>query len=355
MRVLAPQDRGAVKDWIDGCGDQAQGKVVLDSLANLQKGEGWVWFPEGAHLERSKFPAIKTFDSSATPEDGQERAAPKRAADVDLSEIRKMLADAAAEAQANDPKVLRARIAELEKEAVALRTEFHPSSTEPDPEDLAAERRTGYLEGRAEGNRAVNALKSAVNAALDGIGMPPQAHKIEAALLPSEPTAPQRKAPAGRQSSDSGLSKAERQLLIALAQRQPKALEQEQLAVFSGYSVGTGHFNNTVGALRSKEYITKGWPVSILPAGLEALGDYERLPTGRALLDWWCGRLSKAERAILLAAAHVYPNALSQDEWAGRAGYESGTGHFNNSLGRLRTLQLLSGRGEIKASENLFS
>jgi inorganic triphosphatase YgiF len=174
-------------------------------------------------------------------------------------------------------------------------------------------------------------------------------------LLPSEPTAPQRKAPAGRQSSDSGLSKAERQLLIALAQRQPKALEQEQLAVFSGYSVGTGHFNNTVGALRSKEYITKGWPVSILPAGLEALGDYERLPTGRALLDWWCGRLSKAERAILLAAAHVYPNALSKDELAGRAGYESGTGHFNNSLGRLRTLQLLSGRGEIKASENLFS
>lgn len=40
MRVIAPQDRQAIKDWIDGAGDPTQGKQILDSLAGLQRGEG---------------------------------------------------------------------------------------------------------------------------------------------------------------------------------------------------------------------------------------------------------------------------------------------------------------------------
>src|SRR3990167_10105328 len=115
MRVLAPQDREALWDWIMGCGDKVQGKEVLDSLAGLQRGEGWVWYPEGKYLKRTRFPAISTFDSSATPVDGHAAPAPKRAADVDMAEIKTALADAVREAEANDPKLLRRRIAELEK------------------------------------------------------------------------------------------------------------------------------------------------------------------------------------------------------------------------------------------------
>ncbi len=116
MRVLAPQDREAVQDWIKGCGDLVAGKQVLDSLAQLQRGEGWVWYPEGGHLQRTKFPPIKTFDSSATPTDGHTIKAPKGAADIDMTEIKAALADAVREAEANDPKLLRKRIADLERE-----------------------------------------------------------------------------------------------------------------------------------------------------------------------------------------------------------------------------------------------
>lgn len=375
MRVLAPQDRAAVKDWIDGCGDQAQGKVVLDSLANLQRGEGWVWFPEGAHLVRSKFPAIKTFDSSATPEDGHQVAAPKRAADVDLSEIKKMLADAAAEAEANDPKALRKKIAELEKllggdkaPDGSASLEYARSMGWLSPQDHSAmcEEHGQHLADYGTRVIALGADVRKLGEEIDDarnstIKYYSKSHPFKAsAPAPRQreanaaPAPRAREAPAARQPGGSGLSKAERQLLIALAQNQPKALEQDQLAILAGYAPSTGHFNNNVGALRSKEYITRGWPVSILPAGLEALGNYERLPTGRALLDWWCNKLAKAERAILLAGAEAYPHALTKDELARRAGYEANTGHFNNSLGRLRTLQLLIGRGEIKASESLF-
>jgi hypothetical protein len=80
----------------------------------------------------------------------------------------------------------------------------------------------------------------------------------------------------------------------------------------------------------------------------------EPLPTGSALVDYWRNRLGKAERLILETLAHAYPVGLNKEEVAARAGYEANGGGFNNALGRLRTLELVQGRGELKASDNLF-
>ena len=49
-----------------------------------------------------------------------------------------------------------------------------------------------------------------------------------------------------------------------------------------------------------------------------------------------------------------YPDALTREEVAAKAGYEANGGGFNNALGRLRTLELVQGRGEMRASDNLF-
>jgi hypothetical protein len=50
----------------------------------------------------------------------------------------------------------------------------------------------------------------------------------------------------------------------------------------------------------------------------------------------------------------VYPRALIKDELSAKAGYEANGGGINNALGRLRTLELVHGRGELRASGNLF-
>jgi DNA helicase HerA-like ATPase len=76
MRVLHPSDRGAVSDWIKGCGDLELGAKVLNSLAQMDRGEGWVWSPEiGLGPERVKFPMFKTYDSfrPQTAEDAKPR------------------------------------------------------------------------------------------------------------------------------------------------------------------------------------------------------------------------------------------------------------------------------------------
>ena len=153
MRLIAPQDREAVKDWIDGCGDAKKGKEVLDSLASLGRGEGWAWYPEGNYLERLTFPRIRTFDSSATPTDGEAPAAPKTLADIDLSAVNAALTAAVEEAKANDPKLLRAEVDRLRRELAAERAK--PA----DPEAMVREGRSRGLEDRiAELERRVSSL-----------------------------------------------------------------------------------------------------------------------------------------------------------------------------------------------------
>lgn len=48
------------------------------------------------------------------------------------------------------------------------------------------------------------------------------------------------------------------------------------------------------------------------------------------------------------------PRRISVQDLAKAAGYEPKGGGFRNALGKLRTLQLIDGRGELRASDALF-
>ena len=150
------------------------------------------------------------------------------------------------------------------------------------------------------------------------------------------------------------LAAGERRILTALAQY-PAGRSKVQVAVLTGYAATGGGFNNYLGALRSHGLIEgDGDNLRVSESGIRALGSWEPLPTGAALIDYWRSRLGKAERLILEALTQVYPNALTKDELAVNAGYEPSGGGFNNALSRLRTLELAQGRGELRASDNFF-
>jgi hypothetical protein len=150
------------------------------------------------------------------------------------------------------------------------------------------------------------------------------------------------------------LAAGERRILTALAQY-PAGRSKVQVAVLTGCAATGGGFNNYLGALRSHGLIEgDGDNLRVSESGIRALGSWEPLPTGAALIDYWRSRLGKAERLILEALTQVYPNALTKDELAVNAGYEPSRGGFNNALSRLRTLELAQGRGELRASDNFF-
>jgi hypothetical protein len=71
-------------------------------------------------------------------------------------------------------------------------------------------------------------------------------------------------------------------------------------------------------------------------------------------VEHWLGQLPKAERLILQALVEAAPQALTKQELATRTGYSAWGGGLNNALGRLRTLELIVGSRELRASEVFF-
>ncbi|NNM75093.1 ATP-binding protein [Enterovirga aerilata] len=83
LRLVAPQDRKAVEEWIADQADKKTGAEIVASLPTLGTGEGWVWSPEIDLLKRIGFPPLRTFDSSRPGADDEIGAAGLPAIDVE--------------------------------------------------------------------------------------------------------------------------------------------------------------------------------------------------------------------------------------------------------------------------------
>ena len=118
LRVVGPNDRRAIEDYLKADADDEQRKVLMGSLGSLEIGEAWLWEPGGEPplFHRVHIRERRTFNSSATPKPGQKRVEPHRFADVDLAAIKEQMADSIERATRDDPKILHRRIAELERQ-----------------------------------------------------------------------------------------------------------------------------------------------------------------------------------------------------------------------------------------------
>ena len=93
MKLTSSQDREAVGRWIQGQGNRADGQRILAELPRLGRGEGFLWAPSDDVLARVKFPLIRTFDSSRTPQRDERIAVPRTLAAVDVSAVVRALAE----------------------------------------------------------------------------------------------------------------------------------------------------------------------------------------------------------------------------------------------------------------------
>jgi uncharacterized protein len=359
MQLTGPQDRDAIGAWIEGQADRDEGKRVLAELPKLPKGEGYVWSPSHDFLDRVKFGRLSTFDSSAGPASS---APAPRVQDADLSGIAAKVQEIRDRQRENDPDALRARIAELEK------AQPHEASDEA----LRAEYDRGYLNGRRDAATALAGHFSKLAPAIEQAGAAlfdlrqdvgawalsaaDNERQTDAAAAPkvARHSAPP---PTTRSNgkANGSLPKAERAILTAAAQRNPKQSSRAQLSLLSGYSITSSTFANALGALRTLGLIDgKGDENHITPAGLRAAGQVDPMPTGRQLVDWWISRLPKAEAALLRVAAEYHPRAISRERLSQESGYSLTSSSFANALGRLRSLSLIQGRGDVQATADLF-
>lgn len=355
----------SLEKWLS-FGDAAMGKEVIASLPTLPTGEAWAWMA-GAHVPTHvKIGPKHSFHPDRRVMRGDTEAAQKKRVDTgdfvaNLKERLEKLAVPKAKPVNSIPKIAAPSQPGYTKADIdASEARGYARGFEAGRSGSIGILRVGVADYEKAMRQALAAPLAELRAALDrsaAITVPgasvPVAQRIE--QRPSKPSVAG-SSPAGH-ANGSGeavdgrrIGKAERSILIALAQHGP--CEKPRLAILAGYSANGGGFNNSLGALRSAGFVTRDATIAITSEGLAALGSYEPLPTGRALFEWWVQSpsLGKAERAILTASVDA-GRAMTKDEIATAAGYEANGGGFNNALGRLRTLGLLAGRGEISPAE----
>lgn len=379
MRVTHPLDRQAMKKWIDGCDDPTKGEEVLTSLASMPRGTGWVWSPEiGFGPTKVAFQRFRTYDSFRPAKATDARLLGW--ASVDLDEVKVKLDAVVKEVQANDPKLLRQKIADLERQM----REAAARGMVADPKAIETARREGEdaawagiahwlrsLDAQAVAAVVQDATDRARTAAerigplLDALRHGPPRKEAAYATPQVRHQPPQAVAPQARRVASSHppqaqvkgetLPAADRAFLTVLAQ-QGRALTRNQIAIFAGYSSKSGHVDNTLGALRTRGFAVGGRDaIAITDAGRSALGSFDPLPRGEALRDYWFRKLDKAASAFLRALCESYPATMTRDQLADRTSYSRESGHVDNTLSALRSRDLVTGgRHEIRASDDLF-
>lgn len=341
LRLIAPQDRKAIEEWIADQADRDRGKEIIASLPSLATGQGWIWAPEIGVLKKVEFPRIKTFDSSRTP-DGFTAGTGPVLAPIDIATISGKLVEIKEQADANDPVKLKAKIRELEKREPAAK------------HDLKAEQ-AAWADGHATGfAEAVEQCKSAyaltqaslANAILNvvqksDIQWPRQSAKKISSLSSSEKySRATTLAQAIKQqtpSTPSGLTAPQQKIVDALAfwigigRNTPS---RAQVAAVAGYSVKSGGFNNLLSQLATTGVVTYPAPGVLALAQRDAANLMDADTAKQKMMD----SLSAPERKVLGA---FNGHAASRDEIAERSGYSPSSGGFNNLLSSLSSVGIL--------------
>ncbi len=357
MRLIAPQDRKAIGEWIDEWAQGSDAAGLTASLPSLPTGDAWVWSPEIDYLERAHCPLSASYDSGhVRSQDSPDLPA------IDVAEIAERLEEVGAEVLADDPKRLRRRIAELEREL----------AKRPEAVDEAE------IERRVEA--VLTPIRETLDVTLSGLSAELRAFagRVDEACAPlaermaqrmPRPTQPEGRTvqqPVRQEVSPpaptSGLSGPQQRVLDALAWLADLGIVERasrtQVAFLAGYKPGGGAFNNTLGRLRSLgliDYPSSG-EVALTGEGHGRARRVDMPLTDAALHRAVMERLTGPQRRLLQPLIDAWPDDMSAEKLATASGYEAGGGAFNNTRGSLRSLGLIDypAPGRVVALPVLF-
>lgn len=379
FQMTGPQERKALEYWL---ADKGFDGKLSDILPRLEVGAPHVWSPQWLKISKTvHILPIDSLDTSRTPKVGEKKFTQKKLKPIDLGALNEAMKESVEKAKAEDPKTLKARIAELEKELIKKHPIAKPERIEVPMfdkkafEELRKEvldhislangnvkgalhvymskcleshgAKPGSVIGREwHGNAAE--LSASFNALRHDAALPRAAKQAAAAQGP--PKKPKERSDGTVEPIGGGL----RRMMIALAQR-PGGLTNRQLGVRAGLSSRSGTFSTYLSRGRSQGWIIdEGDLRRLSPEGEEALGDWQPLPEGRALLDYWLAELGGGANRMLSALADAYPKALTNDELGVAANISARSGTFSTYLSKLRTLELVTGRGSVRISKELL-
>lgn len=377
LQTSGKHERKAIREWVVHQGLDVAGMV--DELPSLPIGTAYLWSPQWlGRLEKVRIGKKKTFDASATPELGAQLLEPKRLGKVELREIEQAMSAVVERAAEEDPKALRRRIADLERQLAAAPTAQpapKPERVEVEVPIMTDEDRAGIAGVDAKLDIIINAFTQ-VRQVLDGItekslriklaalqeaststiSRPDGLHRGGRRVATHVRTLPQTPAPKRAPSTTAAtakLSPGERAILTAVAQH-PDGVTGEQLSVLTTYKRSSR--DTYLQKLRSAGLVDRnGGSHVVTEEGHAVLGpDFEPLPTGAALRQHWLETLGGGERVLLEEIIGAHPGSISRTVLDERTGYKRSSRDTYLQKLKARKLIVAVDRGEVRASDTLF-
>lgn len=383
-RLTTPADQKPVLEWLKANTDKAQMETVAAAISSLPTGTGIIVSGEAKIFQLKAFPKFKTYDNAATPESDADHIEVKTAA-VDQDELRSIIGDAVQEAEANDPKLLKAKIAKLEATIAASAQKVAPKPG-LDAKDLEQAEKVGFAKGYRKSHDSITADLDKINKHWKALHIPMTAlievvesvmtdhasrwevpvfiqTERHSGIIPVEMTKRiaqnelSRPSLTDRRKSEAAIFNGEKlppgEQAILVAAAQFNSLDRDSLTVLTGYKRSSR--DAYIARLLAKGFIEVQGR-SILPTreGLTALPPgYEPLPSGRDLQRYWLDKLPVGEAKILQALLDVYPNQINKADLDDITGFKRSS--RDAYIARMKHKRLVDIMGsQISASQVLF-
>lgn len=350
-----PKDIDAVMEWVNVHAEQKQAQKMIESLPSLPIGTAWIWSPEWMNVfEKIKIRERETFDSGATPKPGEVIKNPKKMAKIDIEKLGNAIAQTVEKKKADDPRELKKKITELQKQLKVDTVKLAEIKIEEKEIHVLKDSQIERLEKLFEKQNILSQeVLQAIKLVTTFKKQPAPQPKIVSPVHPRKEFTTILRQP--HENGNGSLGRCERSILTVLAQRSGQKSSRSQVGILSGYSSSSGGFNNSISKLRQLGYMTgHSDDMQVTDDGLSAVGNFEPLPTGTDLHNYWMNKLPKCEGTILKYLIEQHPSGMSKEEIGSTTNYSHTSGGFNNALSKLRTLELIEGYGNLKASDNLF-
>lgn len=352
-RLTGLPDRKVLSEWMQANASTGEHKDALESLAALPKGHAWIWAPSLDIFKKVHVRKRHTFDSSASPVAGKAVRPPKDLAQIDLAKLKGDLAATIERQKADDPALLRRRIAELE---AALKKKQPVAKAVPIPKP----ERVPYIPKKIpETLRRAQLLiaevqKIASESAIIAHGTPSRPTPVADLERAFQPPV-QRSL---ENSPENGLRSGAIRILKELAARYPATYTRPQVGVLTRFTHTGGTFTTYLGDLKRAGYIEeRGAELIATEAGIASLGgDLPRAPTThQEAMALWRGALRKGAFRMLEAIVAAGQSGIAKEDVAAAVDMEVTGGTFTTYLGDIRRNGLATDRSGVwKALDILY-
>lgn len=369
FRATGALERKAIEGWVQEKDAPGRGEVSGE-LPSLKKGCAIVWSPSLFEVYGQFQLLLKsTYDASSTPDAA--RAAVKMKS-LDLAQLQSKMDKVVEEAKANDPRLLRARIAELERAAAkgysAVAAPVKVVATKVVERRMLSGVDIKRLEVTAQRFEALcvrldqmrTVVSNDVKGLLDAMAEAKRANVTVAGTSPLEIVLPSPRAfvkavvdslptstpsPLFLDSDGKPLSRCARALLVALAEHQSSTSRSSSdgaVSAISGYRITSSSFGNGMSELRVRGFV-EGSPDArvITAAGRAAAGPVGSPLAGESLVRFWVNKLGGCPGKMLVA---VYQHGtVTREQLSVLTGYRITSSSFGNGISELKTLGLVRG------------